>query len=289
MEAREKSKAAHVARVLDVTDQRVEVLPEPHPQDTPVVIRPHRGSWLRSSTLLATHAATHGLPPSATPECSYVCQGNVHIAHALLGKIDAAEKSSNELAQHVTALLRDGYILKPAVSVSLIDQKPYQIRIIGEVTKPGEIVYPRDKTMDLGSAIGLVGNMTEDADETAITLKRDEKVTNVRVSELSSTILQDGDIVSIGKLAELGTFSISGEVVKAGTYIIPREKEGKLTIFAAISLAGGPTKVAKLSKTIVTRANDSGNSRSITVDAADRSKVFYVRPGDEIEVKARLF
>ena len=29
--------------------------------------------------------------------------------------------------------------------------------------------------MDLGSAIGLVGNMTEDADETAITLKRDEK------------------------------------------------------------------------------------------------------------------
>ena len=143
--------------------------------------------------------------------------------------------------------------------------------------------------MDLGSAIGLVGNMTEDADETAITLKRDEKVTKVSVSELSATILQDGDIVSIGKLAELGTFSISGEVVKAGTYIIPREKEGKLTIFAAISLAGGPTKVAKLSKTIVTRANDAGNSRSINVDAADRSKVFYVRPGDEIEVKARLF
>ena len=114
-------------------------------------------------------------------------------------------------------------------------------------------------------------------------------MTKVRVSELSATILQDGDIVSIGKLAELGTFSISGEVVKAGTYIIPREKEGKLTIFAAISLAGGPTKVAKLSKTIVTRANDSGNSRSITVDAADRSKVFYVRPSDEIEVKARLF
>ena len=211
------------------------------------------------------------------------------IAHALLGKIDAAQKSSNELAQHVTALLKDGYILKPAVSISIIDQKPYQIRIIGEVTKPGEIVYPRDKTMDLGSAIGLVGNMTEDADETAITLKRDEKVTKVSVSELSATILQDGDIVSIGKLAELGTFSISGEVVKAGTYIIPREKEGKLTIFSAISLAGGPTKVAKLSKTIVTRANDAGNSRSINVDAADRSRVFYVRPGDEIEVKARLF
>ncbi|MED5456894.1 MAG: hypothetical protein VX428_05230, partial [Verrucomicrobiota bacterium] len=73
------------------------------------------------------------------------------------------------------------------------------------------------------------------------------------------------------------------------TYVIPREKEGKLTIFAAISIAGGPSKVAKLSKTIVTRNSANGNTSSITVDAADRSQVFYVRPGDEIEVKARLF
>ena len=211
------------------------------------------------------------------------------IAHALLGKIDAAQKSSNELSQHIISLLQDGYILKPAVSVSIIDQKPYQIRIIGEVTKPGEIVYPRDKTMDLGSAIGLVGNMTIDADERDITLKRNEVVTKVSVSELSATILQDGDIISVGKLAELGTFSISGEVVKAGTYVIPREKEGELTIFTAISIAGGPSKVAKLSKTIVTRNSANGKTTSITVDAADRSKVFYVRPGDEIEVKARLF
>ena len=143
--------------------------------------------------------------------------------------------------------------------------------------------------MDLGSAIGLVGNMTIDADERDITLKRNDVVTKISVSELSATILQDGDIITIGKLAELGTFSISGEVVKAGTYVIPREKEGKLTIFAAISIAGGPSKVAKLSKTIVTRNSANGNTNSITVDAADRSKVFYVRPGDEIEVKARLF
>ena len=211
------------------------------------------------------------------------------IAHALLGKIDAAQKSSNELSRHIIGLLQDGYILKPSVSVSIIDQKPYQIRIIGEVTNPGEIVYPRDKTMDLGSAIGLVGNMTIDADDRDISLKRNEVVTKVSVSELSATILQDGDIISVGKLAELGTFSISGEVVKAGTYVIPREKEGKLTIFAAISIAGGPSKVAKLSKTIVTRNSANGKTSSTTVDAADRSKVFYVRPGDEIDVKARLF
>ena len=219
----------------------------------------------------------------------FLVSNNGDIAHALLGKIDAAQKSSNELSQHIISLLQDGYILKPSVSVSIIEQKPYQIRIIGEVTKPGDIVYPRDKTMDLGSAIGLVGNMTIDADERDITLKRNEVVTKISVSELSATILQDGDIITVGKLAELGTFSISGEVVKAGTYVIPREKEGKLTIFAAISIAGGPSKVAKLSKTIVTRNSANGNTNSITVDAADRSKVFYVRPGDEIEVKARLF
>ena len=211
------------------------------------------------------------------------------IAHALLGKIKTTEKSSNALAQEVTKRLQDGYILQPSVSVSIIDQKPYQVRIIGEVTNPGDIVYPRNKTMDLGSAIGLVGNMTEEADEKSITLDRNGSLTKVSVSGLGATELQDGDIIRIGKLPDLGTFSISGEVAKAGTYVIPREKEGKLTIFAAISIAGGPTKVAKLSKTIVTRNAATGKTSSTTVNASDRSKVFYVRPGDEIEVKARIF
>ena len=128
--------------------------------------------------------------------------------------------------------------------------------------------------MDLGSAIGLVGNMTEDADETAITLKRDEKVTKVSVSELSATILQD--IVSIGKLAELGTFSISGEVVKVEPISFHERKQAKLTIFAAISLAGGPTKVAKLSKTIVTRSNDAETAVLSVLMLVTDQKVFLV-------------
>ena len=45
--------------------------------------------------------------------------------------------------------------------------------------------------------------------------------------------------MSIGK-RRARDFSISGEVVKAGTYIIPREKEGKLTIFAISLLVVQP-------------------------------------------------
>ena len=161
--------------------------------------------------------------------------------------------------------------------------------MIGEVTKPGEIQFPRDKPLDMGSAVGLVGNLTKEADENAITLNRGGKINKINVSSLGTTMLEDGDVVSVGKLPDLGTFSISGEVMKAGTYIIPREKEKKLTIFSAISMAGGPSKVAKLSKTIVTRTDSNGRTTSTTIDAADRSKIFLVRPGDEIEVKARIF
>ena len=211
------------------------------------------------------------------------------ISHSLLGKIDAEGKGPNDFAQEIVALLKDGYILKPGVSVSIINQKPYQVRMIGEVTKPGEIQFPREKPLDMGSAVGLVGNLTEEADENAITLNRGGKITKVNLSSLSTTMLEDGDVISVGKLPELGTFSISGEINKAGTYMIPRDKEKKLTIFAAISMAGGPSKVAKLSKTIVTRTSSDGRTTSTTVDATDRSKVFLVRPGDEIEVKARIF
>ena len=211
------------------------------------------------------------------------------ISHSLLGKIDAQGKGPNDFAQEIVELLQDGYILKPGVSVSIINQKPYQVRMIGEVTKPGEIQFPRDKPLDLGSAVGLVGNLTKEADENAITLNRGGKITKVNLSSLSTTMLEDGDVISVGKLPELGTFSISGEVIKAGTYIIPRDKEKKLTIFAAISMAGGPSKVAKLSKTIVTRTDSGGRTTSVTINASDRTKIFLVRPGDEIEVKARIF
>jgi len=211
------------------------------------------------------------------------------ISHSLLGKIDAEGKGPNDFAQEMVALLQDGYILKPGVSVSIINQKPYQVRMIGEVTKPGEIQFPREKPLDMGSAVGLVGNLTEEADENAITLNRGGKITKVNLSSLSTTMLEDGDVISVGKLPDLGTFSISGEVMKAGTYMIPREKEKKLTIFAAISMAGGPSKVAKLSKTIVTRTDSGGRTTSTTINASDRTKIFLVRPGDEIEVKARIF
>ena len=211
------------------------------------------------------------------------------ISHSLLGKIEAEGKGPNDFAQEIVGLLQDGYILKPGVSVSIIDQTPYLVRMIGEVTKPGEIQFPRNKQLDLSSAVGLVGNLTKEADENAITLNRSGNITKVNISSLRTTMLEDGDVISVGKLPDLGTFSISGEVIKAGTYMIPREKEKKLTIFAAISMAGGPSKVAKLSKTIVTRTDSGGRTTSITIDAADRSKIFLVRPGDEIEVKARIF
>ncbi len=211
------------------------------------------------------------------------------ISHSLLGKIDAEGKGPNDFAQEIVALLKDGYILKPGVSVSIINQKPYQVRVIGEVTKPGEIQFPREKPLDMSSAVGLVGNLTEDADENAINLNRGGKITKVNISSFSTTMLEDGDVISVGKLPDLGTFSISGEVIKAGTYMIPRDKEKKLTIFAAISMAGGPSKVAKLSKTIVTRTDSGGRTTSVTIDAADRSKIFLVLPGDEIEIKARIF
>ena len=211
------------------------------------------------------------------------------ISHSLLGKIEAEGKGPNDFAEEIVGLLQDGYILKPGVSVSIIDQKPYLVRMIGEVTKPGEIQFPRNKPLDLGSAVGLVGNLTEQADKNAIKLNRGGKITKINISSLSTVMLKDGDVISVGKLPELGTFSISGEIMKAGTYMIPREKEKKLTIFAAISMAGGPSKVAKLSKTIVTRTDSAGRTNSTTIDASDRSKIFLVRPGDEIEVKARIF
>ncbi len=209
------------------------------------------------------------------------------ISHPLLGQIKVIGENSESLAKKVIDLLKPDYILSPALSVALTNKKPFSIRLIGEVSNPGNINYPREDPMDLGSAIGLVGNMTIDANKAAITLRRGGKMTQLQMPSSSLFLLQNGDVINIPKLPELGQFSIQGEVVKAGNYPVPRN--GRLSIFAAINMASGPTKVAKLQRIKVSRRNSEGKVISIRVDSTNRSKEFNVLPGDEIEVPAKLF
>ena len=216
----------------------------------------------------------------------YKISSDMMISHSLLGDINVGQMNCNSLSDHFKALLKDGYIHDPQVSITRSLKNPFSIAVVGEVENPGQIQYDPDKSIDLASAIGLVGGLVIDGDLNSIEVKRADQVISAPMPKSRNMLLKDGDVVMVPKLKALGTFTISGEVVQPGLVEIPRGK--KLTLFSAINLAGGPTQSARLSRVEITRIKE-GKPNTMRVNASDLEKIFYVLPGDEIVLKAKIF
>lgn len=82
------------------------------------------------------------------------------------------------------------------------------------------------------------------------------------------------------------TFSILGEVNKQGSYTMSRNQ---ITIFDAISQAGGFTSYAKRKEVKLLRKNDKGELQSFVIDMTNgefiESDIYYVYPNDVIYVR----
>ena len=86
--------------------------------------------------------------------------------------------------------------------------------------------------------------------------------------------------------------TVLGQVQRPGAYDVP--PEGKLTILQVLGLAGGPTRVANISRVLVKRVLDSGRETTLKIDVAKMSSgqdtmLFYIQEGDVITVPESLF
>ena len=70
--------------------------------------------------------------------------GSGFIAMPLIGQVQAAGLSTNELGSAIATGLREGYLNQPRVSVAVSAYRPFYI--IGQVNKPGEYAYVNDMT-----------------------------------------------------------------------------------------------------------------------------------------------
>lgn len=85
---------------------------------------------------------------------------------------------------------------------------------------------------------------------------------------------------------------IWGRVQKPGLYIVPDDTD----LLALLSLAGGPTEDAKLSKIRIVRAGINGSDQDVIwvnldeyLDSGDMSKVPVLMPGDTVIVSGTTY
>lgn len=113
----------------------------------------------------------------------------------LLGKIALAKLSPQEASERVAAGLKNGYLVEPKVSVSIIALDP--IFVLGDVINPGQPLY--NETLSIASAIqnsgGYKGSATENTFEILHT-KDPDQMGLFPVKQDNET-LKSGDILIV--------------------------------------------------------------------------------------------
>ncbi len=207
------------------------------------------------------------------------------VSFPLIGSVAVLGKTTSEVEQDVAALLSQGYVRNPRLSVSIFSYRPIFIR--GEVSSTGD--YPYTEGLTIAKAIAIAGGTKESASENGVSITRDGVVVAQGLSINSQTLIASGDIVSVDadeevKEAESAYIYLHGEVAQAGAY----EFQSGLTVEKAIVLAGGFTLRASKKKINISRYSDAAEDGAPI--ELKRVKLYTpIKPGDVIKVGASWF
>jgi len=120
---------------------------------------------------------------------------NGSISFPLLGEITIKGLSTAMLEKHLVNRLRDGYLKKPKVIVSILEYRMFYVN--GEVHKPGGYKYVDG--LNVQKAIALAGGFTERASKSKITLIREDFPDEPLHSVELNIEVRPGDILTIGE------------------------------------------------------------------------------------------
>lgn len=94
------------------------------------------------------------------------------IVFPLLGSVRVGGMSVSDATRELTARLKDGYLVNPMVTVSLLEQTKAKFTILGCVANPGSFEVAANSSVSLMEAVGMAGGFTRIASPSKITVKR---------------------------------------------------------------------------------------------------------------------
>ncbi len=209
------------------------------------------------------------------------------ITFPLIGEVQLAgltpARAEARIAEH---LVKGKFLVKPQVSVNLVQVRSRQVSVLGQVARPGR--YPLDDTSsNLSDILAVAGGISPTGDDkVTVTMKRDGKVAKLdvdvpamyRTGDLSKNIrLENGDVIFVQRAP---VFYIYGEVQRAGSY---RLEQG-MTVMQAVSVGGGVTARGTDRGLKIRRRGPDGTLRAIDAHLTD-----LVQPDDVVYVRESWF
>ena len=205
------------------------------------------------------------------------------ITFPLIGEIELAGLTpARAEARIAERLVRGKFLVRPQVSVNLVQVRSRQVSVLGQVARPGR--YALDETSsNLTDILALAGGVAPGGDDNVtVTMKRDGKSVKLdvdvpmmyRTGDMSRNIrLENGDVIYVQRAP---VFYIYGEVQRAGSY---RLEQG-MTVMQALSVGGGVTPRGTDRGLKIRRRGPDGTLHAIDASLTDlvqANDVLYVR------------
>ncbi|MCY4601857.1 MAG: polysaccharide export protein, partial [Acidobacteria bacterium] len=89
----------------------------------------------------------------------------------LIGRVEAAGSTVEQLEETLRQRLLDGYFRNPRLSVAVAEFRSQEVFVMGEVTRPG--AYPLTAETSLVEILALAGPLTSQASGAAVVLRAD--------------------------------------------------------------------------------------------------------------------
>ncbi|MCB1124143.1 MAG: polysaccharide export protein, partial [Verrucomicrobiae bacterium] len=90
----------------------------------------------------------------------------------LIGKVFVGGKSVFDAERLITELYNRDYLVNPQINVTITEYALRRVNVIGQVNKPGVVIFPPEEEMVLLEAISLAGGFNRLADKGRVTLTR---------------------------------------------------------------------------------------------------------------------
>jgi len=205
--------------------------------------------------------------------------GKIHVPY--LGVIRVTDLTTSQVEANVAEMLRSrGLVNEPWVTVKIDEYRSQPVYILGEVMLPGQFVMTKE--MYLTDLITLGGGFNDVATPVGYLYRRkanagllppgeaptdeaiaiDFRALNEGTNPELNVRMRGGDVLYVPQ-RQRDYFFVVGDVHGPGHY---EKTDDMLLASRALSMAGGPTRTAKLSKGFLVRFAKDGSRQEFPVD-----------------------
>ena len=126
----------------------------------------------------------------------------------LVNKVDLKGRTVQQAQEIIRDLYNKDYLVNPQINLTVLEYSKRDVKVLGQVGKPGAVDIPNDRRLKLLDAIALAEGFTRLADRKHVTLTRlgadgTTTTTEINVDSILQSknaeqwVLQQGDVINV--------------------------------------------------------------------------------------------